>query len=348
MKKNKAPIKYILLFLLAIIITASIVLPIPYYIERPGVPTHLNELVTVNGKRDEAAGSYSLTSVAIFQATVFQTLKAQFEPFSDVLSEKELFGDATGEEYSQMQQYFMESSQNSAIEQALTLANKPFEFEFKGVYVMNVDPASNFFNQISVGDTVIKVDGKTFKSSPEFMAYVQGKEVGDTVSITFLHNEEEKEATGALMELPSNKKAGIGITLIDHTAIASDEKIEFHVENIGGPSAGMMFTLQIYDQLTGNNLRQGRDIAGTGTMNLDGTIGRIGGIDKKIAGSVAADVDIFFAPDDEITPEMEKDFPGIISNYEEAKLVLEELDTEMTLVPVKTVKDAIDYLEKNK
>lgn len=348
MKKNKAPIKYLLLFLLAIIIVASFVLPMPYYIERPGVPTHLDQLVTVNGQRDEEPGSYSLTSVAIYQATLVQAIKAKFEPFSDLVSEKELFGEATGEEYTQMQQYYMTSSQNSAIEQALTLADKPFEFEFKGVYVMHVDPSSSFFNQINIGDTVTKVDGKTFKSSQEFMDYVQGKKVGETVTITFLHNNEEEEATGDLIELPSNQKAGIGISLIDHTAISSEEKIDFHVENIGGPSAGLMFTLQIYDQLTGGHLRQGRNIAGTGTMDFDGKIGRIGGIDKKIAGAVAAGTDVFFAPDDEITPEMKKDFPGITSNYEEAKLVLETLDTEMKLVPVKTVKDAIDYLEKNK
>ena len=99
MNKNKRSVKPILLTILAIIVAASILVPIPYYIERPGVPTHLNELVTVNGEQDEAEGSYSLTSVAIYQATVFQALKSKFEPFADLLSEKELFGDATGEEY---------------------------------------------------------------------------------------------------------------------------------------------------------------------------------------------------------------------------------------------------------
>ena len=91
MNKNKRSVKPILLTILAIIVAASILVPIPYYIERPGVPTHLNELVTVNGEQDEAEGSYSLTSVAIYQATVFQALKSKFEPFADLLSEKELF-----------------------------------------------------------------------------------------------------------------------------------------------------------------------------------------------------------------------------------------------------------------
>ena len=55
-----------------------------------------------------------------------------------------------------MQQYYMDSSQNAAIEQALKLADKPYKMEFKGVYVMSVEKTSNFFGKLSVGDTVTK------------------------------------------------------------------------------------------------------------------------------------------------------------------------------------------------
>lgn len=346
--KKKFPIKYVLLLISAIFIVACVLLPIPYYIQRPGSTVPLAELVTVNDQVDDAPGSYALTSVGVYQGTVLRVLQAKFDPFSDVISEEEMFGGATDEEYNQMQEYYMTSSQNSAIEQALKLADIPYHFEFKGVYVMHIDPSSDFINKLAVGDTVIKVDGKQFESSQEFMDYVQNKKVGDEVVITYLRDNVENEASGKLIELPSNQKAGIGISLIDHTAISSEETIDFHVENIGGPSAGLMFTLQIYDQLVETDLRQGRKIAGTGTMNLDGTIGRIGGIDKKVASAVQAGTEIFFAPDDPITEEMKKDFPGIISNYEEAKAALEKLDSDMKIVPVKTVQDAVDYLVENK
>lgn len=346
--KKKARISYVLLGFVALLLAASVFLPIPYYIERPGSTVALNELITVNGQKDSEPGSFSLTSVGVYQATLLRALQAKFDPFSEIISEKEFFGDATGEEYNQMQQYYMTSSQNSAIEQALTLANKPFTFEFKGVYVMHVDPLSNFIDKVHVGDTVTQVDGKTFKSSQEFMDYVQSKTVGEEVTITFIHQGKEQEAKGQLIELSTNQKAGIGISLVDHTEISSEEKIEFHVENIGGPSAGLMFTLQIYEQLTQENLRQNRKIAGTGTIDANGVVGRIGGIDKKVASASAAGMAIFFAPDDEITDEMKKQFPGILSNYEEAKLALEKLDTKMKLVPVKTVQDALDYLKETK
>lgn len=115
-------------------------------------------------RKIKVLGLFSLTSVGIRQATGFLALKAKMTPFEELISEEELTGGATNEEYNQMQQYYMDSSQNAAIEQALKLADKPYKMEFKGVYVMSVEKTSNFFGKLSVGDTVTKVDGKAFKA----------------------------------------------------------------------------------------------------------------------------------------------------------------------------------------
>src|SRR5699024_8406315 len=172
------------------------------------------------------------------------------------------------------------------------------------------------------------------------------KKVGDTVTITYLRDGKENETSGKLIELPTDNKAGIGITLTDHTSIKSDTDVMINSGSIGGPSAGLMFTLEIYEQLTGKNLRQGKEIAGTGTINSDGEVGRIGGIDKKVASADKAGVEIFFAPDDPISDEIKKKHPEIKTNYEEAKAAAKELNSSMKIVPVKTVQDALDYLEK--
>ncbi len=346
---NKKKLRnYLISFIIALIVIGCVFIPLPYYIEQPGSTIDLKELITVNNQKDDRSGSFSLTSVGIRQASVVTAIKSKFSPFEDLVSEAELFGGATDEEYNQIQNYYMTSSQNAAIEQALKLAGRPYEFKFKGVYVMSVLPNSSFAGKISVGDTVTEVDGKTFESSQDFMDYVKNKTIGDEVTVRFLHNDETKEATGKLIELETDKKAGIGITLVDHTEIASDDTIEFHVDNIGGPSAGLMFTLEIYEQLIDKDLRQGKNIAGTGTMDNDGNVGRIGGIDKKVASAVQAGVKVFFAPDDEITEDEKTYDPTIKSNYEEAKDALAKLDSDMVIVPVKTLKDAVDYLENMK
>ena len=321
--KAKQWFKTVLIIIFGMLIIGFVVVPLPYYVESPGATIDLKELITVNDKEDKGSGSFSLTSVGIRQATGFLALKAKLAPFEELISKEELTGGATNEEYNQMQQYYMDSSQNAAIEQALKLAGKPYKMEFKGVYVMSVEKTSNFFGKLSVGDTVTKV-------------------------ISYLHNGEEKTASGDLIELPTDKKAGIGITLTDHTEIESDTDVRINSGSIGGPSAGLMFTLEIYEQVTGKNLRHGKKIAGTGTINSEGEVGRIGGIDKKVASADKAGVEIFFAPDDTISDDVKKEYPEIKTNYEEAKAAAKKLNSSMKIVPVKTVQDALDYLEKMK
>lgn len=345
MKRNSFK-KPLILFIIALAICASVFLPLPYYIEKPGSTIDLKELITVNDKKDQEDGSFSLTSVGVQQASVVTALKAQISPFEDLVSEEELLGGASDEEYDQMQNYYMESSQNTAIQQALKLADRPYDFEYKGVYVMNVMKNSSFKGEVAVGDTVTKVDGKSFENNQDFMDYVQQKSVDDTVKVTYEHDDDTKEASGKLIKLPSNQKAGIGITLVDHTDITTEDEVDFDVDNIGGPSAGLMFTLEIYEQLTEQNLRQNKNIAGTGTIDNKGKIGRIGGIDKKVASADEAGAQIFFAPNDTLTKKEKKENPDVKSNYQEAQTAADELDTDMKIVPVKTLQDAIDYLEQ--
>ena len=148
--------------------------------------------------------------------------------------------------------------------------------------------------------------------------------------------------------MPTDKKAGIGIGLTDHTEIDSSIPVSIEAGDIGGPSAGLMFTLQTYEQLSHKDLRKGHEIAGTGTMNSQGIVGRIGGIDKKVVTASENGAEIFFAPDDEITSEMKKVEPKIKSNYQEAQEAAKKIGTKMKIVPVKTVQDALNYLEKLK
>lgn len=278
--QNKKWWKTLSVILLGTLLAGFVIVPLPYYVEAPGATIDLKDMITVNDQEDKESGSFSLTSVGIRRATGFGVVSALMSDFKDVISEEELTGGATNEEYNQMQKYYMESSQNAAIEQALKLANIPYTMEFKGVYVMGVEKNSSFYKKLSVGDTVTKV------------------------------------------------------------AINSG--------SIGGPSAGLMFTLEIYEQLTHQNIRKGKKIAGTGTINSAGEVGRIGGIDKKVASADEAGMNIFFAPDDTISDEVKKENPDIKTNYEEAKAAAKKLNTSMKIVPVKTVQDALEYLENMK
>lgn len=344
-RKEKLSIKAMLPLLFTLLVIGGILIPLPYYIEGPGTTENLKQFVTVDNKQDTQSGAFYLTTVSVRRATLFTAAKAKLSKFEDLISKEELMGSSSNSEYNRIQQYYMDSSKNAAIEQALKLADVPYKMDFKGVYVLGIDKSSNFYGKISVGDTVISVDGKNFKSSEEFMDYVKSQKIGQEVTISFLQDGVEKEATGKLIELPTDKKAGIGIGLTDHTEIKPSIPVEINAGDIGGPSAGLMFTLETYEQLTGKGIRKGHDIAGTGTINSQGIVGRIGGIDKKVVTASENGAEIFFAPDDEITKEMKKEEPKIKTNYQEAKEAAAKINTTMKIVPVKTVQDALDYLE---
>ena len=137
----------------------------------------------------------------------------------------------------------------------------------------------------------------------------------------------------------------LGIQLVTHSKLHESPKVDFDPHGVSGPSAGLMFTLEIYNQLTDKNLKQGRIVAGTGTMNEKGEVGRIGGVDKKLVAAVRAGATIFLAPDDEITDEMRERYPDIKTNYEEVKEAAEKLGTDIKIYPVKTLQEAIEILK---
>lgn len=323
----------------------ALVYPLPYYIEMPGGAYDIREVLRVDNKEDEQKGSYNFVAVTVSQATAAQLLYAWLTPFTDISSAEETTGGASSEDYERINQFYMETSQNMAIYQAMKLAGKETSLEFKGVYVLELNPKSTFKDILHLADTVTGVNGKTFKSSTELIDYVAGLKIGDKVSVQYTSLGEEKTATGKIIKL-DNGKNGIGIGLVDHTEVKSDIPIEFETDGVGGPSAGLMFTLDIYTQITNKDLRQGRVIAGTGTIEEDGTVGDVGGVDKKVVSAANSGAEIFFVPNNPVDEAVKKEDPDALTNYEEAKKAAKEIGTDMKIVPVKTAQDAIDYLEK--
>ena len=350
MKKNKQSFikkRWLVILFLTVLLIIGILFPLPYYIEMPGTTENVGSMVKVDQASAVGKGSLNLTTVSMMQATGAGLIYAAATDFTDVYSKKDMMGNQSDSDYNRMNAFYMESAQNAAIYEAFKLANKPFELTYKGVYVLDVMQASSFKNVLQVADTVSGVDGKKFKSSQELMSYIKSLKVGGPISVQYTNDQgKNKSADGKTIKL-ADGKAGIGITLVDHTVVSSTPTVTINAGGIGGPSAGMMFTLEIYSQLTGKDLTQGKDIAGTGTIEANGIVGRIGGIDKKVATANQNGAKVFLAPDDQITPEMKKYDKHIKTNYQEALDAAKKLKTKMKIVPIKTVQDAINYLENN-
>lgn len=327
---------------LIIILGLSAWVPLPYFVEVPGTAENLKHFVTVDGKQDNHDGAFMMTTVAVRRVTWPRLVQSFFEPSSTLVSREELMGDNNSEAYDRIQQYYMTSSQNTAIKVALDLADKPYRIDYRGVYVLSIDDESNFKEDLAIGDTIYAIDGKPFQTSEEFINYVQSKHVGDKVTVSFERDGRRQDAKEMLIKMRETGKPGIGIGLTDHTEIAMDAEVQFDTEDIGGPSAGLMFTLELYSLLTGQDLRNGQTIAGTGTIAADGSVGRIGGADKKVIAADRAGATVFFAPDDTKDPETN------LTNYQEAQQSARDNQLAITVVPVNTVTEALDYLSQLK
>ncbi|MBS4211961.1 PDZ domain-containing protein [Bacillus sp. FJAT-29953] len=311
---------------------------LPYYVSKPGMAKELAPIITVEGGYQEK-GNFMLTTVRMGRANIYSYIEAKMRKYEEiypldmVLNEQE-----TEEEYNVRQLHLMAASKLNAIEVAYHKAGLPVHYKYKGIYVMQVLPGMPAEGKLQAGDRVFKMDGHTFPSSKDFIEYLGKKSAGDHVKLTYSRNNEEKSVNLILQPFKDQPgKAGIGISLVDDKEITVDPEVKVRTDEIGGPSAGFMFTLEIYNQLTKNDLTKGYQIAGTGTIDPDGTVGPIGGIEQKIVAADNAGAEIFFAPNEKGAKD---------SNYRAALKAARDIKTKMKIVPVDTFDDAVKYLEK--
>ncbi|WP_339227591.1 SepM family pheromone-processing serine protease [Oceanobacillus sp. FSL K6-2867] len=313
---------------------------LPYYIQKPGGANALNPIVEV-ADGSESEGDMHLVTVSGLQATPIQYVLAKLFDYHDILPLDEVFPEGISQDdYMQAQLQVMESSQEAATVVAYEAAGEDITIEYQGVYVVSVVENMPADGKLETGDRIIGIDGQEIRESTDLIQYVDDKKAGDTVLIEFVREDKTMETEIMLEEFSNlDNRVGIGISLVTDRNVTVDRDIQFSSGNIGGPSAGLMFTLEIYDQLTEEDITKGYEIAGTGEIDYDGNVLRIGGIDKKIVAADKEGIDIFFAPNENGAAD---------SNYEIAKKTAEEIGTEMQIIPVDTFEDALSYLEEMK
>ena len=184
-------------------------------------------------------------------------------------------------------------------------------------------------NPLEVGDKLLKVNGVLCANLVEFQEAIQKVE-GNSVRVTVLRDGKEMELTSKLYEEENRKVLGVGLQSV--TTYDVDPEVEFQFEkNESGPSAGLITTLSIYDQLTKGDLTKGKLIAGTGTIEADGSIGQIGEVEYKLLVAVDGGAQVFLVPAGE--------------NYQDCKKMKKEENLDIKLISVKNIDDAIKKLK---
>lgn len=283
------------IFILTLI--ATLFLPVPFVTIKPGPARDvLGDIITiVDVKTYKTHGKLFITSVYVTSPdskvfggeTLFNWLSGDAAVFPhDVIFPETLPTDVIVAE----DKAEMDNSQNNATYAALTyLGYKLSSF----LEVADVIAGSGAVGILQKGDQVREVNSEKVEAAADIRKVLQGKNAGDIVKVTYLRKGKTLSSQISLKDLTVGK-AKIGISLI--AKVNSPIKVSIDLKNTGGPSGGLVFAIGIIEKLTEEDLLRGRLVAGTGTIDVRGNIGPIGGIVEKLKGAAAAGATLFLAP----------------------------------------------------
>lgn len=285
------------------------VLPSPYVIERPGPVIDTLGTVTIDGEEVpliqipteptfETEGSLSLTTVNVFgnrdQApSWFEVMGAWVDPAQSVVPVDAIFPPGVStEDRREQSRIDMENSQQEAIAAAMRAIGEPYESQLRVVETLDESPAEGV---LEGQDLILSVNDVPVRDVTALRAAIADNGIDSPAELGIERS--GSELTVEVTPVLSDGETPVPVigVLISGEYIFPFE-VEIELENIGGPSAGMMFALGIIDTLTPDSLAGGAEVAGTGTIAADGSVGPIGGIVQKMHGALGAGADWFLAP----------------------------------------------------
>jgi PDZ domain-containing protein len=338
----KSTLQFLIPIILAVAVIYGLVfIKLPYYIFSPGTAEQIRPMVEVKQGGFPEKGTFMLTTVSVRVANVLGYIETQFDSNQELYDSTAIRRKGESDaEYNERQSYVMQSSQSSAMVVAYQKAKIPFHVSNDKVVVLQTLKGMPAVAVFQPGDALEKIEDQPIQSAQDLQDYLKTKKAGDSVKIKYNRNAAEKEASLTLALLPvdaANPKAapraGLGIVPANVQSIRSDDpkkQVTVQAGEIGGPSAGLMFSLEIYNQLVEGDITKGYRIAGTGTIDEKGVVGPIGGIAHKIVAADKEGTEIFFAP---------------AANMKDALAKAKKIHSKMKLVSVASIDEAFQYLK---
>lgn len=331
-----------------IVLALFLFYPLDYYISKPGGAYELSPIVEVENQDVDDEGELRLLTIALSKATPATFLYQLWRDPEHLMEANQIRReDEDDEAYEVRQLKLMSNSQINAIQVAYEQTGNDYTLTNNGLFIYSVVKGSPADGKLRPGDRITAVEGQEEISESILQELLATKEVGDTLELTIQRDGKSRQVAitlGSIPEIPG--RPAVGISYQQDQQIETEREVVFQSDEIGGPSAGLMFTLEIMNQLVEEDLTKGYRIAGTGEILQDGTVGRIGGVDLKVIAAADENVDFMFAPDDELSDELLASNPDLETNYQTAIRTVEEKNLDIEIVPVKTIQDALDYLEK--
>lgn len=347
MPRRTATMLASLLTLIALI-CAGVLIPVPYSEMSPG-PTYntLGEhdgepVLQISGRKTyPTSGHLNMTTVRVtgsqYRMNLVEAIAGWLGHDNLVVPHSTLYpDDKTPDQLNQETAEEFSQSQESAKVAALKQLDIPVGTRIVVASVVKGSPAEG---KLHAGDVIKSVDGKAIERPGDVAKLVTGHKPGEKVSFVIVPAKEaaaaekekrqpkgEQTVTLTTAEAPEDKRAIVGIQAgTDHTFPFT---IDIKLTDVGGPSAGLMFALGIVDKLTPDDLTGGKFVAGTGTIDENGKVGPIGGIEMKTVGARSKGARYFLTP------------------QANCAAAAKDVPSGLTLVKVDTIGDAMKSLEK--
>lgn len=299
--------------------------PLPYYALGPGPARDVTPLIRVEGAPVYASdGTLIMTTVAYRRVTALQAFLAWIDPDRSLVAQDVLY--PPGSSIEQEDERARSQMDQSKIDATAVVLRRLKDYPSNhgpGALIQYVGPGCPAEGELFPGDLVVEIDGSEVGSAEDASRLLDGVPVDRPVSFDVEAGGERAEVEVTRGPCGDAHDPLLGINLIDGFPI----DVTISSGDVGGPSAGMMWALGLYELLTPGDLTDGRTIAGTGTIDLRGRVGPIGDIADKTVAARRAGADVFLVP--------RADLGG-----------LDGVDTgEMEVVPVSTFAQALRYLE---
>lgn len=325
------------LVLLVVLITYLLAAPTQYVVLVPGSARSVDPIVEVTAlpdgpepRQEPEHDNLLFVTVSSRQPTGIEVLWRATQSSTDFVTLREHRGTLTHDQTRQFNLALMTTSKDKSAKVAMERAGYEVVAEPAGSVIVDFFPDFPVARHALPGDTIVAADGEPVAQNSDLVDVIGAHEPGDVINLTVqrLGEEEPRELVVELGANPDDPEAPLlGVSLETRFEFEFPFSVEIISGDVGGPSAGVAFGLAILDQLTEGNLLGEEAMAVTGTLEIDGSVGRVGGVRQKVEAALDEDATLFIVPagDYEIAVEAARgrlDVEGV-ATFDEVLEVLE-------------------------
>jgi PDZ domain-containing secreted protein/Zn-dependent protease len=276
----------------------------PYVVMAPGPALDVADSISISGAPvTPVNGEYLLTSVSLSRPSALRTLVAAIRPDREVLPLAAVIPPGVpAEEYSRRQREVFAESRMLAAAAAARAVGLPVEISGRGARVVDVLQGSPARESLRPGDVIVAVDGEQIEQANELGELVRSRPAGSELRLSVHRGDGRLDVVVRSRQLPQIS-GGVGIGVAVETRDLDVDlpfDVDFEEVDVGGPSAGLAYAVAVADLLSPVDYADGRTVATTGTIDLDGEVGLVGGVEQKADDARRAGAELFLVPTEEV------------------------------------------------